>query len=134
MDDQPKLGVLSLWYTYAMKITHNCQHCGETNPSKFYPRMKSNCKDCHNKHTWLRMESNVQYAKALYGNKCSICGYNKCTAALDFHHVDPSTKDPNFKRSRGWSRDRLLQELKRCILVCANCHREIHFGPVAQSG
>ena len=56
------------------------------------------------------------------GGKCQVCGYNKCASALEFHHLDPSQKD--FTISGG---TKSFENLK-CILVCANCHREIHAG------
>lgn len=57
------------------------------------------------------------------GNKCSMCGYDKCLTALEFHHVIPNEKD-GYKSN--WTFERNKQELDKCILVCANCHREIH--------
>ncbi len=60
------------------------------------------------------------------GGKCERCGYNKCIWALDFHHIDPSTK--LFSMSSGGftiAIDRFREEAKKCELVCANCHREI---------
>jgi len=61
------------------------------------------------------------------GGSCQKCGYNKCNAALEFHHLDPSEKDFSISASgntRGW--ELIKKELDKCILVCANCHREIH--------
>lgn len=63
------------------------------------------------------------------GGKCLICGYNKCQDALEFHHVDPSQKDYNISGGTK-SFDTLKSEVDKCILVCANCHREIHSGIV----
>ena len=61
------------------------------------------------------------------GGKCQVCGYNKCASALEFHHLDPSQKD--FTISGGTkSFESLKPEVDKCILVCANCHREIHAG------
>ncbi len=60
---------------------------------------------------------------------CSICGYSKCMAALEFHHVNPSEKLFEISRAHsGFSLKEILEELKKCILVCANCHAEIHAG------
>jgi len=66
-------------------------------------------------------------AVAHMGGKCVKCGYNKCIAALEFHHLDPAQKDFNLAR-KGYtfSWDRVREEVEKCILVCANCHREIH--------
>ena len=61
------------------------------------------------------------------GGKCQICGYNKCANALEFHHLDPTLKD--FTISGGTrSFNSLKSEVDKCILVCSNCHREIHAG------
>jgi len=62
-----------------------------------------------------------------FGGKCCICGYNKCIEVLGFHHVDKTTKEeePSYIIMR-WSFNRVKKELDKCILVCANCHGEIH--------
>ena len=61
------------------------------------------------------------------GGKCNICGYNKTNAALEFHHIKSEEKQFGIA-ANGTCRDLEvdLQEVKKCILVCANCHREIH--------
>lgn len=60
-----------------------------------------------------------------FGNKCQCCGYDKCVSALEFHHLDPTKKELTLSRSiLSWEKTK--QELKKCICVCANCHREIH--------
>lgn len=67
--------------------------------------------------------------KTMAGGKCCQCGYDKCSGALEFHHKDPTTKEMDFaKMISHASRDRLIEEVKKCVLVCANCHREIHAG------
>lgn len=59
------------------------------------------------------------------GGKCELCGYNKNISALDFHHIDPTTKRFTLSDTRhSWEETR--KELDKCILVCANCHRELH--------
>lgn len=62
-----------------------------------------------------------------FGGKCQICGYNKCNSALEFHHLNPDKKDITLSRSI-YSWEKTKDELKKCICVCANCHREIHEG------
>lgn len=61
------------------------------------------------------------------GGSCTKCGYNKCPGALTFHHLDPTEKD--FRISgQSWSFERLKEEADKCILLCANCHHELHAG------
>ena len=59
------------------------------------------------------------------GGCCERCGYNKSTRALQFHHLDPNEKDFTISR-KSYSIERLKKEVDKCILVCANCHAEIH--------
>lgn len=61
------------------------------------------------------------------GGKCSICGYNKCQKALDFHHLNPLEKDFNISGGTR-SFESIKKELDKCVLVCSNCHTEIHSG------
>jgi len=60
------------------------------------------------------------------GGKCEKCDYSKCVDALEFHHIDPNEKDFTIG-GKSWSFDRLKNEVDKCILVCSNCHKEIHF-------
>ena len=65
------------------------------------------------------------------GGKCKNCGYNKNVACLDFHHLDMSEKDDGIanlicRRIKKTLKD-LKKELDKCIILCSNCHREIHF-------
>jgi hypothetical protein len=66
-----------------------------------------------------------------FGGKCQICSYDKCQSVLSFHHLPGTNK--KFTISDAIVRKRksdqeLVEELKKCILVCANCHGEIHAG------
>lgn len=61
---------------------------------------------------------------------CHFCGYNKCYASMDMHHVNPDEK--KFDISNGL-RDTvkvelLVEELDKCIPICRNCHGELHEG------
>lgn len=69
------------------------------------------------------------------GGKCQNCGYNQCLEALDFHHQD-TKKDKNFGiASKGYTRSwkKVYEELDKCLLLCANCHREFHAGKLQLS-
>lgn len=67
-------------------------------------------------------------AKEYLGNKCLICGYEKCIQALEFHHLIPEEKRfflaSNFNKK--W--EYIVKELDKCILLCSNCHREVEYG------
>ena len=68
----------------------------------------------------------------LKGGKCLICGYSKCSRSLQFHHLDPTKKDFTLSRvTLAWSK--IEKELRKCVLVCANCHGEIHDGMIKLS-
>lgn len=66
------------------------------------------------------------------GGKCCVCGYNKCHDALALHHIDPSKKEMGIGsiRASPVSWDKIIAEVKKCILVCHNCHSEIHNGMI----
>ena len=65
-------------------------------------------------------------AIAYKGGSCVLCGYSKCAAALEFHHVDKGTKTFGLSRNgiiRPW--ESIREELDKRILLCSNCHREV---------
>lgn len=61
----------------------------------------------------------------IMGGKCALCGYNKCIAALEFHHIDKEQKERGLSSGTCHSWEEDVEEVKKCILVCSNCHREI---------
>ena len=75
--------------------------------------------------TILRRSMKLQPIKLL-GEKCSICGYNKCVDALEFHHLNPNIKEFKLGSGNTISWKEYKQEALKCILVCSNCHKEIH--------
>lgn len=71
--------------------------------------------------------------KQLYGGKCSKCGYSKCLAALQFHHIDPKNKKFGITNAlrkntkNQFTKQEILEECNKCILLCSNCHFELHY-------
>ncbi len=61
------------------------------------------------------------------GGKCKNCGYDKCLAALEFHHPKDDKEGNVGEFLKNESRQKLLKEVEKCILLCANCHRELHY-------
>jgi predicted HNH restriction endonuclease len=119
-----------------MKICPKCKQ--EQSDDNFYLRSDrkngqthSYCRKCINAQTIKRQQQFKKQCIEYKGGKCSICGYDKCQASLEFHHLDPTEKDfcistmktTSYKKNR----EKMEKELDKCILVCANCHKEIHF-------
>ena len=83
------------------------------------------CKECRKDAVLdIRRRNKIKLVE-YKGGKCEICGYDKCIDALEFHHLDPNEKDFGIA---GDTRclEKLKSEADKCILLCANCHREIH--------
>lgn len=59
---------------------------------------------------------------------CQICGYNKWESCLEWHHVDPGEKKYLISGMGSCSDEEIKQEINKCVLLCCNCHQEIHRG------
>lgn len=105
------------------KIHGNVEHKKRTDRLNGYV-----CKKCNVERINKFREKNMQKALDSKGHKCKNCGYNKCDAALEFHHINPKEKSFMINKSNTISWKRIEKELKKCILLCANCHRELHNG------
>jgi predicted HNH restriction endonuclease len=57
--------------------------------------------------------------------KCSMCGESDHNC-LDFHHIDPNEKEIKISTAIGRGAKTVVNELKKCVVVCANCHRKVH--------
>lgn len=124
--------------------TKKCNHCGSDKPIKEFDlkydgspgRRRSRCSNCRRKLDRLRRRSNVHAWKDWAGGECVVCGYKKCEEALEFHHRDPSEKESSVSQiCREYSPftaiqssiDKVTAEMAKCDLLCANCHRELHY-------
>ena len=65
-----------------------------------------------------------------FGGKCGICNYSACIDAFDLHHLDPSQKEFSMASIRAWPKswEKIVNELRKCALLCCRCHREVHAG------
>jgi hypothetical protein len=81
---------------------------------------KLNVERVHN-HRKNRKKELVEYK----GGCCEKCGYNKSLNALQFHHINPNDKDFTIG-GKNYTFERMKKEVDKCILVCSNCHAEIH--------
>jgi len=70
-----------------------------------------------------------EMARDYKDGKCIVCGYDRCQRSLSFHHLNPKEKDSDLS-SRGLTRSwkRIKKEIDKCVLLCANCHMEVHDG------
>jgi hypothetical protein len=79
--------------------------------------------------SWARETKRQNKIKAVEyaGGCCQLCGYNRCLAALEFHHINPEEKEyvPTQLLNCKW--ERIVLEINKCILLCANCHREVTY-------
>lgn len=97
-----------------------CKTCGKV----FHQAGRNlECTTCRNK---INRDKNKTLALQYKGGKCSLCGYNKCIKALEFHHLDPTKKEISLSASWGNNFEKIKLELDKCVLLCANCHREVH--------
>lgn len=114
--------------TEAKSLELICRHHGLTTHWRWNsakgPRFK--CGKCNVAAVSKRRRKLKLLAVEHKGGKCEKCGYNRCIAALEFHHPDPGEKDFQLSQSHvlGWVEIRA--EIDKCLLLCANCHRETH--------
>lgn len=102
-----------------------CRECGKTYEYKRSSGgTKTRCPICTSRE---RVQKRKRKCVDYKGGKCEVCGYSKCVAALDFHHVDPFTKKFPISGNHCRSWEVVKEELNKCMLVCRNCHAEIHY-------
>ena len=94
---------------------------------KHYLANKEKCK-ARAKHftkitTLKNRELSERYRK-LVG--CKRCGYNECIQALEYHHVGVKDRNVSLLVGHGCSTKRVKNEIRKCIVLCTNCHRELH--------
>ena len=109
-------------------MTRECRSCLKNLPmTDFYPR-NADCKACARKAAVergrkkeLRRRRHISRYKVKQG--CVMCGYNSHAVALDLHHRDPSTKYKDVSSMLTHKLTDLIEEIRKCDVLCANCHR-----------
>lgn len=87
------------------------------------------CKKCRSRGVAQRRRTIKRKLVEEAGGACIICGYRRCFAALEFHHLDPAEKSFNLSlRGITKSIDLIRQEAAKCVLLCATCHAEVEAG------
>ena len=112
-----------------------CKECNKQIPHSYRTHGRKYCsKECSTKALRKQQEKyRIRAQKALdkykISNGCKLCGYNKCSAAIDFHHLDPSKKEKRIDAKTWYCKsEHTKKELAKCILLCSNCHKEVHNG------
>lgn len=103
---------------------HQCSICNrkyQYNRGRGHTRNK--CNSCQTNNRRFTLAEKIRKYK---GSECIICGYNKCWRALVFHHTNPDTKSFAISGAHARSWNKIKDELDKCILVCSNCHAELH--------
>jgi Helix-turn-helix domain len=92
------------------------------------------CVRCRAERVAARRRRIKEILVAEAGGSCRTCGYDRCLAALEFHHVDPAAKSFALAyRGLARSLERARQEARKCVLLCSNCHAEVEAGARALS-
>lgn len=102
----------------------------------YYERRRQHDKNFYQRHRAERLAVQYERKQAIWdfyqslkqGASCELCG-EKHPAVLQFHHRDPKSKALNVSEAahRGWSLDRIRQEVAKCAVLCANCHAKLHY-------
>lgn len=121
-----------LCYNLVMKKIITCKICGKILKGRQQKYCSPKCKNSSNQSYQAQQLRGLNRKLSLIkklGGCCSICGYNKNLSALTFHHKKSSKKRFQLDlRSLSNRRQSCIDdELKGCILVCHNCHSEIHY-------
>jgi transposase len=105
-----------------------CRHHGKT-IFVLEGRGSYRCRQCRLDRVARRRREIKRKLVEEAGGKCLICGYDRCQRVLQFHHLDPSTKEFHLGQAgatRSLARSRA--EARKCVLLCANCHGEVEAG------
>jgi len=107
-----------------------CRHHGLT-PHRVRADSGIACARCRSEAVARRRRRIKAALLADAGGACTLCGYSRSTAALVFHHLDPTRKRFGLAQ-RGLTRSlaRCREEARKCLLLCANCHAEVEAGVV----
>jgi hypothetical protein len=102
-----------------------CDACAAAN-TEYNTKIRESTQNREYRKRWryARGQKYAEYKLSLGG--CILCGYNKSPAALDFHHLEKDKKGWGIGTMMYGNWDVLMREIDKCILLCSNCHREIH--------
>ena len=105
-----------------------CAECAKQKAREWYANAKTNpeYRKKLTKQGTERARKSKNKIVDYFGNKCHDCNGVFPNCCYDVHHLDPAEKDFNLSAKRGFD-DVLIEELKKCVLLCSNCHRIRHY-------
>lgn len=105
-----------------------CTKCKELLPNEqFHKSVRGQCKKCFSKYIGMKYLYKKVRAIKYKGKICAHCGKEYHPSLCEFHHVDPNQKEETWYKMRSWPDTKIATELNKCLLLCANCHREVHY-------
>lgn len=106
-------------------LTYSCKVCANLRSKNWYKKREN--LDKRNQRVNEKQIERKKWAIDYMGGKCQDCGnvYHPC--CYDFHHLDPSQKENNPSYFIKLSKEKAMDELQKCVLLCSNCHRMRHF-------
>lgn len=132
-------------------ITQNCKKCGKNLPIDMFELEHTKkgdfrrhiCRDCRKKyrknrrieHPEIHIAQETRRIKKVRDwqnslkTPCIVCG-EKEPVCIDWHHIDPSTKLFTIGANFNKARKTILSEISKCVCLCANCHRKVHYGKI----
>lgn len=99
-----------------------CKYCNKD----FFDKRRPNGSQCNSCHLAKRRWKKKLHLVSLLGGRCSRCGYDKNIGALHFHHVRSKNFSLNTRSIEYLNESEIQKELKKCVILCANCHAEEH--------
>ena len=106
------------------KINAQNRERNKTEEAKAYKQAYNPIRNKKRRDTAKKQKEFVRRYKLLCG--CKTCGYKKFAGALDFHHEGDDKEKSVAKVLGKWSFKRIKDEIRKCVVLCANCHRELH--------
>jgi hypothetical protein len=102
----------------------SCKTCADTSTKASRAKKKDHYNKLRNNY---KRERYSFIAEAKQKTGCAVCGERE-VVCLDFHHLDPSSKDFALANAWGFGEEKLRAEMDKCVVVCKNCHAKIHAG------
>ena len=119
-----------------------CVDCKKILPTEDFPirdkkYRRSTCNNCtlirYRRYTNDRALERKTQAVMHLGGQCQHCSKTEPVIIFDFHHLNDSNKEANISTLLCKKWEKIVPELEKCLLLCVNCHRAVHYGPTSDS-